>query len=495
MLYDDVCAVIVTRGDQPETVARIVADLPYGEVIVWDNSQQDTDLKVFGRYAAANRTKRPVVYFQDDDIIFREHEGLTDRYEPGVLVSNMNDEWIDGCGYYDLAMVGLGSIMDKNLWSEYFWRYREAYRDDRFLFDPDFIFGTLATWKRIDFGAEILDVASADNRLWKQPEQFDGKWRTINRARALRQVVLTIMAKDEEQNIRRALESAHGWYDKVLLMDTGSTDGTVAVVEAFCGAQDIPLEVLDMPFEDFGTNRNALLARGRELADYQLLMDADEELVFREDGAWGEPEIERARPQLTADAYLLHYEGEIDYAQPRLLFKNFPWKFDDVSVHASLDVDSQTLTPRGHNLREPLIRHHGDLRHGMTKVQRDIDLLTQEIENGNDLPRHLFLRAKAYEGVGNNDAALADYAARVELSRGDEEAYYSRFRLGVLTGEHLNDFPEAVRQLLAAWEERPSRIESLRALAFYATAIADATPYPEEDLVLVHRDLYNSHKE
>ena len=479
--FDDVSAVVVTRGDVDMSWTK---DLPYGEVIVWDNSQHARDFKVYGRYVAAKRhATRDIIYFQDDDVRFHEHEALLDRYEPGVLVSNMYDQWIEDCGYYDLALVGLGSIMDNGLWQDAFRRYSRYYinGDDRFELDCDFIFGTLTRWKRIDFGHEILDIASDDTRLWKQSEQFEGKWRSIRRARALRRVVLAIMAKNEEQNLPRALNSAKGLFDKFLLLDTGSTDKTIEVADEWCADNGIPFRLHVRDFTDFGEMRNLLLEKARKHGEYLLLMDADEEFIDPPE-SW---------PALVEDGYLLHYDGPIDYAQPTLLSRNFPWRFDGI-VHSALDVGSQTLRPRGVNLRAPLIRHHGEDRHGLTKLQCDVELLTQEIEAGNDVPRHLFLRGKAYEGLGRRDDAISDYRARIALSEGDEEAYYSRYRLGVLTAEHLNHFPDAVEHLMMAWISRPSRIEALRALSFYATALADATPYPEEDFVLVHRDLYTT---
>ena len=47
-----------------------------------------------------------------------------------------------------------------------------------------------------------------------------------------------------------------------------------------------------------------------------------------------------------------------------------------------------------------------------------------------------------------------------------------------------------VVELFNAYVDRPTRIESLRALAEYATVVADATPYPTLDTIIVHRDLY-----
>ena len=46
-----VSACLVTRGDQPEMLERIIETLPYDEVIVWDNSQRQ-DFKIYGRFMA-----------------------------------------------------------------------------------------------------------------------------------------------------------------------------------------------------------------------------------------------------------------------------------------------------------------------------------------------------------------------------------------------------------------------------------------------------------
>jgi glycosyltransferase involved in cell wall biosynthesis len=500
LTYDDICAVIVTRGDQPGIVESIVRDLPYGEVIVYDNAAEaracqcpdpdctKRDRKVFGRYQGASQTIRPFVYFQDDDVIFKDHAGLVAAANetPDRIVANMYDEWIESCGYYDLAMVGLGSIVPNGLWRPYFERYLKAFPDDdRFDLDADFIFGTLAPWVRVDFGHEILDIASDSTRLWQQEDQFAGKWRSIKRARSLRTVTLAMLVKDEEHTAVNALASAKGMYDNVTIVDTGSTDNTIYAIRDWLLENNVPGQVIERPWVDFGHNRNELLAIARTRGDYILMMDADETLYSRDitnDWHWLE---------LTADAYLLHYDGKLDYAQPRLIASRYPWLFTG-TVHAALDHPEGAPDPIAGNLRSPLIVHHGWTRHGDTKVQRDIELLNAEIELGHDVARNTFLLAKAYEGYGDKDEALRYYELRVTAfdDAGSEEHYYSRFRLGVLMIEHSADFPGGCDQLFQAYLDRPQRIESLRALAHFCTAMADATPYPEDDLVIVHRDLY-----
>ena len=81
-----------------------------------------------------------------------------------------------------------------------------------------------------------------------------------------------LIARNEEQNLPRALKSIGGIADEVIVTDTGSTDATADIASQF-GAQ-----VHHFPWcDDFSAARNFTLgqARGR----WALWLDADEELL------------------------------------------------------------------------------------------------------------------------------------------------------------------------------------------------------------------------
>lgn len=181
----DVSAVIVSRGNVD--LEPCLATLPYGEVVVWNNSEREHDYKVFGRYAAIPETKNPVIYWQDDDVVFTAHEELLRAYEPGRVVCNMDQGWIDGAGYGDfLGMIGAGSLCDASIPAEVFARYRALYPfDDDLLLECDFAFGTMAPFKRVDLGYEARPFTDDADRLYRQPGQTERKWAMINRGRAL----------------------------------------------------------------------------------------------------------------------------------------------------------------------------------------------------------------------------------------------------------------------------------------------------------------------
>lgn len=186
----EVTACLVTRGDQPEMMARILDSLIFPNVVVWDNSQRPEDWKTAGRYAAMWEAKTPVVYFQDDDVVVPRstQRVLLSHYEPGAMVAN----WGHGenpDGYDDLPLVCGGAVVDRRLPWEALDRYLEHYpMDDGFYYEADFIAGVLyPAFKHLHLPFHIeMAVAQHPSRLVNQPWQKELKLRITNQAREIR---------------------------------------------------------------------------------------------------------------------------------------------------------------------------------------------------------------------------------------------------------------------------------------------------------------------
>lgn len=88
-------------------------------------------------------------------------------------------------------------------------------------------------------------------------------------------LALVMIARDEARCIERCLASARAHVDEMLVLDTGSTDGTPELARR-AGARVASFAWCD----DFAAARNAALERAD--ADWSLVLDADEWLV---DGA------------------------------------------------------------------------------------------------------------------------------------------------------------------------------------------------------------------
>jgi glycosyltransferase involved in cell wall biosynthesis len=85
-------------------------------------------------------------------------------------------------------------------------------------------------------------------------------------------LALVMIARDEVKVIARALESARPHVERMIVLDTGSTDATVEIARA-CGADVHAFAWCD----DFAAARNAALAHSD--ADWNLILDADEWLA------------------------------------------------------------------------------------------------------------------------------------------------------------------------------------------------------------------------
>ncbi|WP_084445570.1 glycosyltransferase [Sphingomonas sp. TDK1] len=82
-------------------------------------------------------------------------------------------------------------------------------------------------------------------------------------------LALVMIVKNEARCLARCLESVRGHVDRMIVLDTGSTDDTVAI------AQRLGAEVHAFPWcDDFAAARNAALDHSD--ADWNLILDADE---------------------------------------------------------------------------------------------------------------------------------------------------------------------------------------------------------------------------
>ncbi len=83
---------------------------------------------------------------------------------------------------------------------------------------------------------------------------------------------LVMIARDEARCIARSLDSLRPWVDRMVVLDTGSSDATPEIAHQ-CGAEVHRFTWCD----DFSVARNAALALGG--CDWHLVVDADEWLL------------------------------------------------------------------------------------------------------------------------------------------------------------------------------------------------------------------------
>jgi glycosyltransferase involved in cell wall biosynthesis len=90
---------------------------------------------------------------------------------------------------------------------------------------------------------------------------------------AVAPVTAIVLTYNEEKNLQACLESLRGWIAELFVVDSGSTDGTVAIAKRY------DARVVEHPFEYYGAQRNWALENLPITTPWVLNVDADERIT------------------------------------------------------------------------------------------------------------------------------------------------------------------------------------------------------------------------
>lgn len=301
---------------------------------------------------------------------------------------------------------------------------------------------------------------------------------------------LNMIVKNEAAIIDRCLVSVAPYLAHAVICDTGSTDDTRRRIRETLSQFGVSVELHAIPFANFAQARNDALQRARdssEAFDYILLADADMELRVSEPGF---------RTGLTSAAYQLRQENALSYFNVRLVRRDVDARYVG-ATHEYLDVAGAV-----ERLHGVWFADHADGANRPEKFERDIRLLTTELEAEPDNIRAMFYLAQSLKDAGRPAEAIPWYRRRIEAGGWEEERWYARFMLA-LCHLRLGERDAFVARALEAYDARPWRTEPLIHLArFYresgqheaAMAIAEtarAIPYPADDILFIEKDAYS----
>lgn len=268
---------------------------------------------------------------------------------------------------------------------------------------------------------------------------------------------LNMIVKDEAHVIARCLASVRPWIDGWLIVDTGSRDGTQDVVRA--ALADLPGELVERPWVDFGHNRSEALELARGRADYLLFIDADDVLEFA-------PGF--VPPALSADAYDLDIVyGELTYRRVAVGATRLPWRWEGV-LHEYLEAGQPFTRGRLEGVRMRILGGGArSLVEEREKFRRDALVLEAALAREPDNARHAFYLAQSWRDAGEPVRALAAYEARARLGGFAEEVYCALLQAARLARALGHAPAEVIDRYLRAHDARPSRAEALVDLAGY----------------------------
>ena len=286
-------------------------------------------------------------------------------------------------------------------------------------------------------------------------------------ATSVKTVGLCMIVKNETKVIRRCLESVLPLVDYILVVDTGSTDGTQQMIRDFLNEHKVKGAVIEEPWRDFAYNRNFALARLREVesVDYAMIIDADDALEL---DAGFDPAAFKA--QLTHDLYDVPVRhGNIAHHRPQLFSNRLPFSFKGV-LHEYLEAPPGNLTRD--TLKGLTVRAStgGARSQNPLKYQHDAAVLEQALATETDpflISRYTFYLAQSYRDSSEPEKALANYLKRAELGYWNEEVYVSLLEAGNLMVVLNRPFDEVIATWERASQTVPTRAEALHAASRY----------------------------
>jgi glycosyltransferase involved in cell wall biosynthesis len=267
-----------------------------------------------------------------------------------------------------------------------------------------------------------------------------------------KKICLNMIVKNESAVIERCLSAARPMLDAVVILDTGSTDNTVALIKAFCEKAGLPCHVPQGVFVNFEQARNLALKECLTSSldfDYVLLIDADLVLM-------AEDVPDTIKASLTANAYLVAQQGgDSRYSNVRLVKRTANPRYVGVT-HEALYYDGDRS-----GLDALWIQDFGDGGSKSDKFERDLRLLQGGVAAEPDNARYWFYLARTYGPLGRQEEAIATFEKRVQMGGWDEEVFISLDEIAKAREALKQPAPIVIGAYLQAWQFRPTRAEPL----------------------------------
>ena len=214
-----------------------------------------------------------------------------------------------------------------------------------------------------------------------------------------------MIVKDEERLLARCLDSFGAAFDELCVVDTGSTDGTMAIAAAR-GARVQRISACNGPdgrISDFSLARNAALAMAT--SPWLLWMDADD--VLLPGGA------DRLRAHAGAgdcDGVSVTIRWNSDCWLQMRLMRNQPGHRFIGRVHEYVPAAGRVAIDR-----EVVVDHLPDKRNKEGSLERNLRILTAEAKADPRNARTLYYLANALRLAGRHEQAITQYRRYLAL--------------------------------------------------------------------------------
>jgi glycosyltransferase involved in cell wall biosynthesis len=308
--------------------------------------------------------------------------------------------------------------------------------------------------------AKADEMPGSDQRVRELLEEIRIK---IGDPEAEPSISCCMIVKNEEAFLGQCLESVKDFVDEIVIVDTGSTDGTVDIARQYTD------KVYFHPWEgSFSKARNR--ASSYALGDWIFVIDGDEELV---QGS-GEKLREAARNAGDADAILVNTISTYSNGAKRArhnserLFRN-----NGVICYEGI-VHNRVVGARSIKVSRIEVMHYGydlDEKKAHEKFLRTTGLLKKQIaENPGDPMPHHYLGV-SYLSRGMDKEAAAESVNAVELAeqkREEHPLYIWARHNAAMAFFRLGDLDKAAEYSRDALRKYPDHLDSYYTLTMVA---------------------------
>jgi glycosyltransferase involved in cell wall biosynthesis/Flp pilus assembly protein TadD len=220
-------------------------------------------------------------------------------------------------------------------------------------------------------------------------------------------ISLCMMVKNEQDNLPRCLESVEGCVDEIVIVDTGSTDGTIRIAESY-GAR-----VYTHPWEGhFSKHRNQSI--GYATKDWILILDADESLA---PGAGNT--IRQAVKDETVDSVYFIVKNAFDHGRGEAVHNSIRLFRNNERIHYEGRVHNRLVGEKNSRVYPVIIHHQGyNLGPDKSKAKfiRTTTLLKEEINERPDHPRAYHYLAASYLAEQMYEDAIDSSLKAIDLA-------------------------------------------------------------------------------
>ena len=249
------------------------------------------------------------------------------------------------------------------------------------------------------------------------------------------------IVKDEEKNLRQSLESLHNAADEIIVVDTGSVDGTVNVAERF-GAKIFR----EFWLNDFSAPRNVALSHAT--GDWIIFLDADE--YFTEATANNIRLVLEKFDKTKVNGlmtYLVNVDADdndriLDSTFLLRIFRNLRGLAYVGRIHEELRLNGQELTNLMALPPKFLTLVHTGYSESLNKAkaQRNLQMILAEFYTTDEPQKFYGYLAQCYNGLDDFDNAKK--YARLDIEYNAERPDFSsssfRILLSILSRDKFN---------------------------------------------------------